>query len=153
MQKLFETIEKNEVKKSISYIYIRNKELRVTYHMDDMNSSYWENSDYYNSNEIVDSDNFWEFLKLDYRERDLSDTIKQDWYFLIWEKVDVIPDYIVNFLNEYYIHVLDHEIKEIKRTFWNKKLLFVKLDVDKNIIDKIKRNSKEVTKILENIIK
>lgn len=153
MQKLFETIEKNEVKKSISYIYIRNKQLRVTYHMDDMNSSYWENSDYYNSNEIVDSDNFWEFLKLDYRERDLSNTIKQDWYFLIWEKVDVIPDYIVNFLNKYYIHVLDHEIKEIKRTFWNKKLLFAKLDVDKNIIDKIKRNSKEVIKILENIIK
>lgn len=123
----------------------------MTYHLEETDVSYGANSDFYNTNEVVDSDNLTHFLKLDYRERDFSDTLKEQGYFLIGEKVHTLPNYIQSFLRDHSNHILNHKLKEIKRTIGSKSLVYVKLDLDRNIVEKIKRNSKEVGNIINGL--
>lgn len=152
MLKMIENIEKNEINQTISYLYIKNRQLRMTYHIDD-ESSYGPESEYYNGNEVRDTDDFSELFHLDYREKDLTETIRQQGYFLIGEKIDETPDYIRDFLSNYKIYIQDFVWKEIKRTFGNKKLVYVKLNIEISQVERIKQTSLFIQKILQRITK
>lgn len=147
MEKLFDELNLFKTKKTISCIYIFNWKIRVTYHLDDKNSSYWEKSHYYNSSEVVDTSQIWELFELDYREKDLSDTLLlEQGYFLVWESSDFLPDYLKKFLIEYNDFILCDKLKVIKRSKSDKNLIYLKL----NLFTK-KHNelfSKEVKEIL-----
>ncbi len=152
MLKMIENIEKNEINQTISYLYIKNRQLRMTYHIDD-EDSYGEESEYYNGNEVGDSDDFSQLFHLDYREKDLTETIRQQGYFLIGEKIDEIPDYIQDFFINYKIYIADFVLKEIKRTFGNKKLIYVKLNIETSQVERMKQTSLFIQKILQRITK
>jgi uncharacterized protein YlbG (UPF0298 family) len=63
-----------------------------------------------------------------------------------------MPDYIDVFLESFSDDIHDTKIKEIKRTNSKKKLQFIQLYVDKNILDTIARKSKEIHSILNRIM-
>lgn len=150
MEKLLETIEKKEVQRTIAHLYIQNFELRVTYHLEDDYTNFWTDSDYYNTNEVVDTANMYQFLNLDYRERDYSDTLlEEQWYFLVWEMVDSMPDYLRKFAQEYSDKIESDVPKIIKRTFGNKILVYLKLKLPAGPIQRMRKYSKQVQEILQ----
>lgn len=150
MEKLLETIEKKELQRSIAHLYIQNFELRVTYHLEGEENSYWADSDYYNTNEIVDTGNLYQFLNLDYRERDYSDTLLEEhWYFLVGEMVDSMPDYLRKFAQEFWDKIESDVPKIISRTFWNKHLVYLKLKLPVGPIQRLRKYSKQVQEILK----
>lgn len=142
---LFDILKNNHAN-----LYIQNYELRVTYHLENRFISYWENSSYYNSSEVVDTSDIWRFLNLDFREKDISDTLMQEkWYFLLWEMVSGLPDYIVKFIEEYQDKIIFEQPKIIKRTFWNSFLVYLRLRLPLNKIHTIKKYSKKLNEILK----
>lgn len=150
MEKLLETIERKDLQHSIAHLYIQNLELRITYHIENPYDSFWENSDYYNTNEVVDTGNMYQFLNLDYRERDYSDSLLESGYFLVGEMIDSMPEYLKKFALEYYDKIESLEPKIIKRTFGNKILVFIKLKIPAGPIQRMKKYSKQVQEILKN---
>lgn len=150
MEKLLQRIEKKELQHTIAHLYIQNYELRVTYHLDDTNTNFWTHSDYYNSNEIVDTGNIYNFLNLDYRERDYSDTLlEEQWFFLVWEMIDSMPEYLKKFAQEYSDKIESNVPKIIKRTFGNKILVYLKLKLPAGPIQRMRKYSKQVQEILQ----
>lgn len=121
-------------KKTISYLYIKDGKLKATYHLDDKYNSYWEESFYYNWNEVWDTFDIEELFELDYRERDYTQTLNQKNYFLVWESKDFFPEYLKKFLLEYQEYLISNKIKIIKRTNWNKNLIFLNLNIHKKDI-------------------
>ncbi len=144
--------KEQEIEASFVVLYIKEYQLRITYHLDSDYDSYWVDSDYYNNNEVIDTDDVGSFLQLDYRERDFKETLQEKGYFLIGEKDEKMPDYIDVFLESFSDDIHDTKIKEIKRTNSKKKLQFIQLYVDKNILDTIARKSKEIHSILNRIM-
>lgn len=122
-------IENYRLKESITHIYIKDWQLRITYHLDDAYTSYWEKSDYYYNSwdEVVDTSKISDFFILDHRERDLTETLLEKWYFLIWETTDFLPDYVKKFFIEFHDYILSEQPKAIKRTSSGKILIYVKL--------------------------
>lgn len=151
MEKLLERIEKKQLQHTIAHLYIKNFELRITYHLDSVYHSYGEDSQYYNENEVIDTNNMYHFLQLDYRERDISDTLlEEQWYFLVWEMVDNMPDYLKKFAWEFWDKIENNIPKVIPRTFWNKVLVYLKLKLPAGPIQRMKKYSKQVQEILQN---
>lgn len=130
---IFSQNEKNEIlpqRDKDTRLYIKNDTLRITYHCDDKKISFASNSDFYwNGNELVDTDDIGQFLQLDYREKDLTDTLRTKGYFLIGEKNEEYPDYMKDFFENYWNFLLNWEEKEIQRTNGEWKLVFVHLTI------------------------
>ncbi len=128
MEKLFLEIDQYIKQEAISHLYIKDGKLRATYHLDNIYSSFWKKSDYYNSwMEVVDTSKINELFHLDYRETDITDTLALKWYFLVWESGDFIPEYLKKFFLEFHNYLLSETPKIIKRTRGKRNLIYIPL--------------------------
>lgn len=128
MEQFSVPLERFKKQNSITHLYIKDGHLRATYHLDNIYASFWEASDYDSSgNEVVDTPDINDLFFLDYREKDITDTLAQNGYFLVGESNDFLPDYLKKFFIEFHNYLISETPKVIKRTHGNGNLIYLPL--------------------------
>ena len=103
----------------------RRPQIIFTVHLNDFDENSW-NYQTYTWWKVTKAKSITRFLNLDYRENDLVNTLKNDWYILVWELDEKMPEYIIDFLRNSNVYD-ESDLKIINRTDSYKNLIFLNL--------------------------
>lgn len=101
-------------------------------------------------NKVLEYDEIIKFFELDKAEKQIMETLKEKWFYLIWEfqLIQEVPIHIVKFIIDNWLNPSEN-LYQIERTNKDKTLIYVKLwDPAKEWI-----RQKEINEHINNILK